>query len=307
MNQVASQISPQIVGQVLGRSIAIGRILAQAFHADHVQIARHSTIHGTRRNGILLEDTDQRLNGRAERRVPSHQVVQQCSQRVDIDRRSRLFRVASRLFRCHIAGCPHDLSGHGELPRAIRPFGQSEVGDLRWPAAWQQDIARLEITVHDTMLVRMRDGQGQIEDHLGRLFHSESATPQFGRQCRALHIGHHVIMMSRMRTDVINRHDPRVSEARRHFGFGIKPLDRLGRCEIAIEDHLERHVALQFCIASPIDDSHSATGNLLELPIMAALFQEGVIGPVQPANHSRARTPFAPLGVPCSSQNRSIT
>ena len=90
MNQVALQESLQVVGQFAGRSVAIGRVLVQALHADHVQIARHLVIHRPWRDRVLFQHADERFHRGAKRWMTRDQVIENGAQRIDIDGRAGL-------------------------------------------------------------------------------------------------------------------------------------------------------------------------------------------------------------------------
>ena len=103
-------------------TVAICGGLAQALHADHVQVARHLVVHGPRRDRVLLEHTHERFHRGAKRRMTRNQVVEDGAQGIDVHGQPGLIDVSRGLLRGHVAWRSKDLSGNGELlaARSVR-------------------------------------------------------------------------------------------------------------------------------------------------------------------------------------------
>ena len=125
----------RVVSQFARRAVAIRGGLVQAFHADHVQVARHLAIHRARRHWVLFEHAHQRFHRRAKWRMTRDQVVENSTQGVDVDGRAGLFDVARGLFRGHVAGRAEDLPRHvicsARSVRLARPKSVICGGPLR--------------------------------------------------------------------------------------------------------------------------------------------------------------------------------
>ena len=306
MDQVPVQESLQVVCQFAGRAVAIGRTLVQTLHTDHVQVARHPVIHRARRHRVLFEHADQRFHGGAERRMTGDHVIENRAQCVDVDRRAGLPDVPGSLFGSHVAGRAEDLPGQCQLFRTVRAFGQSKVGDLRWAGAGQQDISRLQIAVDHAVVVGARDGVRQIQDQLGRLLHAELPPLQFGRQSRSFDEGHDVVVMPGVGSDVVDRHDARVIQARGHFRFGVEPLDGFGGRQVAVQDHLQGDGPLQFRVVRLEHDPHAAAGDFLEQLVAAARCFGGQLGDLRLSGRRCDRAgPCAVRSVPARTPTRS--
>ncbi len=62
--------------------------------------------------------------------------------------------------------------------------------------------------------------------------------------------------------DLENRHDPRVVELGGGLGLGVEAFDIAFIGELAGQDHLEGHGAVEADLAGPEDDAHAAAGQL---------------------------------------------
>ena len=76
----------EVVGELLGRPVAVGRILAQCLQYDRLQLARHRAVQVARWNRIVLRDlADERVAVAAlEGRAQGQQLVECRAQRVDV-------------------------------------------------------------------------------------------------------------------------------------------------------------------------------------------------------------------------------
>jgi hypothetical protein len=62
----------------------------------------------------------------------------------------------------------------------------------------------------------------------------------------------------------VNRDNVRVLEHRRRGGFAAKALDKLLGRELAGENHLHRHDAVQTGLPRTIDNAHAAAGDFFQ-------------------------------------------
>ena len=100
----------QIFGQGPGRGITPRRLLAQAFQADGLQVARHSRDEPRGRHDLGLDDLPDRLDGvlPLEGRPAREQLVEDRPQRVDVGGRADVPDVPPGLLGGHVAGRAHD-------------------------------------------------------------------------------------------------------------------------------------------------------------------------------------------------------
>jgi hypothetical protein len=110
--------------------------LRQALQADRFEVAGDRGLELPGRDRVVVEHLEDGVErGLAEeRRAAGEEFVQDRPERVDVDRRADLARLARRLLGGDVAGRPHYRAGLraavGVLG-VVEPLGQSEVGDLR--------------------------------------------------------------------------------------------------------------------------------------------------------------------------------
>ncbi len=162
MNQwLVVEMPLQIFLQTAGRRIAIRRLHGQAAVDDGRQswghrgvetanpLSRLATVGDHVRNNVVAQTVVKRIG-----QTSCQHLEQDHSQRIDIAGRSH--RAAGtqsdQVLRRHIGKCSAD-QGHGRF--RFRPArGQIEVEDQRLAVIGEQNIGRLEIAMHDSMLVR---------------------------------------------------------------------------------------------------------------------------------------------------------
>ena len=121
-------------------------------------VRRHGpSLTGDRRR-IRRENLDQhRLGGRGrEGRLPGEHLVQHTTERVDI-RPWVHITVTRGLFGAHVVGCAQAEAGLRDAPSARLGHGQrdAEVCNERFAPLTQEDVARLDVAVHDAVFVRV--------------------------------------------------------------------------------------------------------------------------------------------------------
>ena len=84
------------------------------------------------------------------------------------------------------------LAGRG----FVRHLGQSEIQHLHRAVRPQDDVARLQIAVHDALLVRVFERVGDLPGDLQRLIQGHGALPDSFRQCGTVHQLHHQVIGS---------------------------------------------------------------------------------------------------------------
>ena len=84
------------------------------------------------------------------------QLVQDRAQGVDVGERPDLLGLALGLLGGHVAGRAQDRVGRRQAA-SVQRLGQAEVGDLGRAVGGQQDVARLQVAMDDSMPVRLGD------------------------------------------------------------------------------------------------------------------------------------------------------
>src|SRR5690606_2575104 len=145
-------------------------------------------------------------------------------------------------------------------------LGDAEVGDLHLAGGGDEDVARLDVTVHHTGGVRGLERAAGLLEHVEALVDRQLAQPgQHRVQRLALHQFHHQIGgLARARVVglavVVDARDAGVVQLGRGLGLGAEPLPegRVGG-EFGLED-LDRHPAVQSCVPRFPDLPHAAAG-----------------------------------------------
>ena len=102
--------------------------------------------------------------------------------------RPRIGRLSSHLFRRHVAGRAHDQARFGYAVDGRRigtahgfrtsQLGQAEVQNLHSTIAGDEQIFRLQVAMHDALLVRRRQSPRHLQPVFNRLADRKRAIPQ---------------------------------------------------------------------------------------------------------------------------------
>jgi hypothetical protein len=123
----------------------------------------------------------------------------------------------------------------------VRELREAEVQHL-YTRLRHQNVARLQIAVHDTSLVRGLQSRRQLNGQRQGAFDGLRSAKR-----RALHILHHQIVG----TDVVQRADVRMIQRRNRLGF---PLEAVGELLVGC---LDGHDAVEACVACFVDLAHA--------------------------------------------------
>ena len=114
-------------------------------------------------------------------------------------------------------------AGQGDLGLGDGPC-DPEIHDLDLPVASDEDVSRLDITVHDPTGMGGRQRTRDASRDAGRLTRREGSTPaQDRRQILAVHELHDDERTGRILTVVVDDNDVGVTQRRRGLGFLAKP------------------------------------------------------------------------------------
>ena len=84
-------------------------------------------------------------------------------------------------------------------------------------------------------------------------------------------VTHRKIMLPIVLTNFEDWHNAGMIETRGRLGFALKAKDVFLASQLAGQNHLERYDSIQFDLAGLVDDTHSASRNLLEQLIVAKI------------------------------------
>ena len=147
-------------------------------------------------------------------------------------------------------------------------LGDPEVGELHLPGGRDEDVARLDVPVHQADGVRGVEGAAGLFEHVEGVPHRQRALAGQHVGQRLAHHQLHDQVGQRAAGGgvvdlavVVDRGDPGVGDACGDLGLGPEPFDELGvGGELGLE-HLDRHVPVQDGVVGLPDLTHPAGGD----------------------------------------------
>ena len=175
--------------------------------------------------------------------------------------------VAHRLLGRDVLGGAHDHPGLGD-GRGAHGLGDAEVGELHLTGGRDEDVARLDVPVHES------DRVGGVEGTSGLLEHVERV-PERQLTFAGQHVGqglahdefHHQVGQGAAGGGigdlpvVVHGRDPGVGDPGGDLGLGTEPVHELGvGGELGLED-LDRDPAVEHGVVGLPDLTHAAGGD----------------------------------------------
>ena len=134
-------------------------------------------------------------------------------------------------------------------------------------AAGEEDVLRLDVTVHDARLVRHRERLGDFTQQAHRLLHRQLAGAREPlAEGLSLDEGHHVVEEPRRLTGVEQSEDVRMHQPRRDLDLAREAFGAHGGAEFRTQ-HLERHLAVVLEILGEVDRRHPPLAELALDPV----------------------------------------
>jgi hypothetical protein len=237
---------------------------------DHTgERRRHRSIQRAYLRRILAQNRRERFGGRLamECGPAAEHLVKDSANREDIG--AVICGFTARLLRRHVIGCPHHPAGFGKLhnPGGLplhrcrfdcEQLGQAKVDDLQLIISTDEDILRLQVTVHDSFLVCGDDAFGELKAELDGLFYREWTSAETPSKRLPFEQFRYEIRRPVVGADVMNGDDVRMIEARRGHRFLLEPSQTFGIGRNALGDDFDRNIATQARVARAIDLTHAA-------------------------------------------------
>ena len=185
---------------------------------------------------------------------------------------ARIGRLTTHLFRRHIARCPHDHARRGKLQAAerdlvyvsdrfLRQLRQSKIEDLDSSVFGDEHIFRLQVAVHDSLLVRCRQSVGNLHSILDRLTLGQGAAIEGCPQAAALQELGDQKRRLLVLADVMNGENVGVVERRHRPRLLLKAMQAVSFAGERCRKNFEGHIASQAGIRRAINFSHAACAN----------------------------------------------
>ena len=298
LDRLVVRKAPEIFRQCARGMVALGRRFLQARQADRFQVARHLGLKPARWHRIVLRHLKHGIESRlaAERRPAREQFVENSPQRINVRRRADVAVLAERLLRSDVARRPHhrpaarlphcrrrtDLTRARPVRLRVHFLGETEVSDLESRqsgisvallafvapgnfvfrplpfASRQQNVARLQIAMHDAPLVGVLDGPSEGLDQVSRgagrpgiafeMLAERAAFDEFKGEVRpAFDLA-----------DLVYLHDVRMLQRRHGLGLAAETLEFPLARMVARQNHLEGDEPVQVFLPCLINNAHAA-------------------------------------------------
>jgi hypothetical protein len=264
---------------------------------------------------IVVQDRRHRLGGRVAPERPSsgEHLVQHDAEGEQIG--ARVDGLPAHLLGSHVANRTEDDAVAGdrgacfERARSIggrRGTGQTEIENLDVPGGGQEHVLRLEIAVHDALVVRGGQPAGDLRSDVDGFAGGERARRDSLAQRLALQQLGDDVEPARGGTaldghaGVEDREDVRVRQRGDDPGFLLEARDALLILDERVRQDLDGDVAIEPCVAGTIDLAHAAGPEPADDVVATQLRRDGQ----HPAAFYCASS--AVTGSTCASANRDF-
>ena len=235
------------------------RILGNGPRDHGIQLPCRDGCDGRERRRLLFEVRIQRgdLGLAPERRPPGDGLEQHAPERVDVGPPVDL--VAADLLGRAVLDRAHELAGLGQACVDLAPLDQPEVRQVRVALAVEQDVARLDVTMHEPTGVRRVERGGDLRDDLDRAFGRQGAVPRDQlAEVLSLHVAHRDVQDTAGLAGGVDRHDVRVLGRGRGLGLVDEPPpERVVGRQLATQQ-LQDHLAGGRGLFGDVDRPHAA-------------------------------------------------
>jgi hypothetical protein len=154
-----------------------------------------------------------------ERRPAGQKVIERRPESVHVTEGPGLAAARVCLLRRHVTWRAEHLACDGQSDVDGDLFCEAEVGDVRLVARIDEYVRRFEVPVHDAVLMRVLDRQGERADVLrGTPGRQRSVARDVG-EGPAGHVVHREVVLSLLAAHLVDGDDVRVMESRRSRGF----------------------------------------------------------------------------------------
>ncbi len=169
-------------------------------------------------------------------------------ERVDVGRGPD--RLSADLLRGEVRRGPDDHAGRGDV-RGVGQDGDAEVRQVGASLGVEQDVARLDVAVHDAVAVHVGEGVRQCGTEGDHVTEAQRAAADAVGEGLALDELHHEVGAAALLADVVDRHQTGVVHPRERLYLAL-PAGLVGLAD-ARREQLHRDVAAEQLVARAID------------------------------------------------------
>src|SRR5687767_14555326 len=202
--------------------------------------------------------------GARKRRLPRQHLEEDTCQGIDIG--PSIHGISRRLLWTHVMWRSHDKARLGQhrslvLRRGTHRSSDSEVRD-DCDARIDEDVLRLDVPMHDAVLVRMRERAGNLSGELERVFERNRPLAIEHRAQRFTgDAGHHVVKETLLEARVEKSHDVRMVEMSGDVYLAQEPVVRQNSSDVGVDD-LHGDVPAMLQVLRQVDYGHPAAAKL---------------------------------------------
>ena len=246
-------------GERLHRSEAIAGILGHRLRDHGVDTLGHigARVPNARHRiaDVLHCDRHQAVAG--VWRPTREQLVGNHSQRVLVG--ALVAPAAVRLLRREVLARSEHRARGGECLVGVQCAGDPEVRHLRGAAPVDEDVVRLDVTVHDPELVRERERAGDLAGEVqGESDRKRPDALDHRLQVLAVDVLEDDELTLLPLASVDDRDDVRMRETGNRARLAAEALDVLGVAPEVLVEHLDGHATLEHGVVRPVDGRHAA-------------------------------------------------
>ena len=195
------------------------------------------------------------------------ELVRERSHRVLIGERGT--GVTETLLGAHVGRRPDTQPGSREL-RGVDDLRDAEIRDLNVAATIDENVRRLDVAVHDPLIVRVLQGVAELdEEPLDDANGKRGVRSDQGIERRAVHELHDEKQRIAFVADRVDHDDVRMIQLRRRPCLALEPLFH-SFVEGEVRQHgLDRHLPVQPQVIREVDGGHTPTSDLFADLVLA--------------------------------------
>ena len=253
---------------------------------DGFELARCGRVLLGDRLGLTIQDgVEYERNRCSGERLPARgELIQHGAERKDVGARVEL--LAPRLLGRHVSKSAQGGTGPRQrgvfgsqcgCGRCLGPvtgccclahLGQPEVEHFGVAAAVHEDVRRFDIAVHYAAVVSGIQGVGDLYGQFERPVHLERTGMHETAQGLPLEQFHHDVKMAALFTEVVDRADVRMVQARSEASLAPEALQRFFVARELGRENLDCYQSVEPRVAGAIHHAHPAGADLLENGVM---------------------------------------